>query len=166
VQLVPGASWAELQGTIYTPALDVAAGTTVHGPGYDHELTGLYGGDQPAAAAQFQRMQGKRFVVLYRDYDGLVRVIGSPRGGLEFTHKQATGTTPGQRKGYTWSFKGRTASPALFYDGSLPSGITPAPTGPSSGNVLLYAGNRLLAIVPAGKRIVLKGGFKLKYEIK
>jgi hypothetical protein len=166
VQLVPGASWSELQGTIYTPSLDVAGAITVHGPGYDHELTGLYGGDQPAAAGQFQRMQGKRFIVLYRDYDGLVRVIGSPRGGLEFSHKQALGTTPGQRKGYTWSFKGRTATPALFYGGILPTGLAPAPGVATGGTVLLYAGTRLLAIVPAGKRIVLKSGFKLKYEIQ
>ncbi|RZK34683.1 MAG: hypothetical protein EOO57_10625, partial [Hymenobacter sp.] len=60
VQLAAGTDWSQLHGTIYTPALDVEAADTVHGAGYAQELAGFYAGDDPAVAADFRRMQGRR----------------------------------------------------------------------------------------------------------
>jgi hypothetical protein len=166
VALATGTSWAQLHGTIYTPALDVEAAATVHGPGYDHELSGYYGGDAPEVAAQFLAMQGRRFVLLYRDFDGLTRLVGDQRGGLEFSYKLATGSKPGERKAYKWTFKGRTASPALFYTGLMP-GLLPAAAPVGAGSVeLSTAGGRLLATVPAGYRIVLSSSFQVSYTIE
>ena len=164
--LTLGTDWAQLQGTSYTPALDVEAAPTAHGPGYEHELAGFFAGDQAAVAAQFRKMQGRRFVLLYRDYAGVVRLVGDPRGGLEFSYKLSTGTKPGERKGYAWRFKGRTAGPALFYTGTMPAAADgPGPAG--TGSVTLEtAGGQVLARVPAGGRIILKSGFKLSYEIQ
>jgi hypothetical protein len=107
VHLATGIDWRQLQGTIYTPALDVEATDGVHGASYVQELSGFYAGDDPAVAADFRRMQGRRFVLLYRDFDGKMRLVGDPRGGLKFSYKQTTGAKPGERKGYTWTFKSR-----------------------------------------------------------
>ena len=165
--LAAGTAWAQLHGTIYTPALDVDAAATVHGAGYDHELSGFFAGDAPAVAAQFLAMQGRRFVLLYRDYDGNVRLVGDQRGGLEFSYKLGSGSRPGERKGYKWSFRGRTAGPALFYSGTMPTGLAGDNPNGAGGSVKLYtAGGRLLAVVAAGRSIYLKSDFKLSYEIR
>jgi hypothetical protein len=164
--LAPGANWDQLQGTIYTPALDVDAVATVHGPGYDHELGGFFAGDAPAVAAQFLAMQGRRFVVLYRDFDGITRLVGDQRGGLEFSYKLTTGTKPGERKGYKWTFRGRTASPAKFYAGLMPAALPSAPPSAPAYVDFVTTSGRLLARVPVGYRIVVSGGIKLTYQIK
>lgn len=168
VQLATGIDWSLLQGVIYTPALDLAAGTGVHGPAYEHELTGFYAGDRPAVASQFIRMQGRRFVLLAVDYDGLVRLVGDPRGGLEFTYKQTSAAKPGERKGYTWSFKGRTAGPALFYTGTMPA---PLPAGPGQpvpggGVVLVYTSRgRFLGTARGGQKVIITSPFRVSITI-
>ncbi len=167
VQLAAGAGWALLDGTIYTPALDVVAAATVHGAGYEQELTGFYAGDRPAVASQFVRMQGRRFVLLAVDFEGQVRLVGDPRGGLEFSYKQTSGAKPGERKGYTWSFKGRTAGPALFYTGPMPAPLPggPAPGGPG-GVVLVYTSRgRFLGTARAGQRVIITSPFRVTITI-
>ncbi|MGI4870979.1 MAG: hypothetical protein ACRYFX_07355 [Janthinobacterium lividum] len=159
-------SWSQLHGTIYTPALDVDAVATVHGPGYDHALTGWLPGDQTDAARQFEAMQGRRFVLLYRDFEGVVRLVGDLRGGLEFSYKQATGNKPGEKKGYAWSFKGRTASPALFYAGTMPAGLPAASTAAGSGSVAIYTkSGRYLGTAQAGQKVVITSPFKATIQI-
>jgi len=168
VQLVPGTTWSLLQGTIYTPALDVVAAVTVHGAGYEQELTGFYAGDLPAVASQFLKMQGRRFVLLALDFEGRVRLVGDPRGGLEFTYKQTSGTKPGERKGYAWSFKGRTAGPALFYTGTMPAQLPGGGGAPpaSGGVVLIYTSRgRFLGTARAGQRVTITSPFRVTITI-
>lgn len=168
LHLATGLSWSLLQGTIYTPALDLVAGTGVHGQAYEHELTGFYAGDRPAVASQFLKMQGRRFVLLAVDYDGLVRLVGDPRGGLEFTYKQTSAAKPGERKGYTWSFKGRTAGPALFYTGTMPAQLPAGPgTPPSTGGVVLVYTSRgtFLGTARGGQKVIITSPFRVTISI-
>lgn len=169
VQLVPGATWSLLDGTIYTPSLDVVAAVTVHGAGYEQELTGFYAGDRPAVASQFVKMQGRRFVLLALDFEGQVRLVGDPRGGLEFTYKQTSGTKPGERKGYAWSFKGRTAGPSLFYTGTMPAQLPGGGGGgqpPTGGVVLIYTSRgRFLGTARAGQRVTITSPFRVTITI-
>ncbi len=166
-----GAKWRELAGTIYTLSLDTEAEESQHGDSFSHELVGFFAGDSEAVAAQLQLMQGRRFVVLTRDYEGQLRLVGDYLGGLLFSYKLRSGKKPGERKGYEWTFKGRTPRPALFYSGSVPmleGGIVVPPVDPGSGSGQVQVrskSGRLLAIVPAGKTIILKSGFKLNFEI-
>ncbi|MGI4865429.1 MAG: hypothetical protein ACRYFZ_16015 [Janthinobacterium lividum] len=167
VQLAAGYDWDQLQGTIYTPALDVDAGTSVHGASYAHELTGFYNGDRPEVAAQFQRMQGRRFVLLYRDFEGQVRLVGDPRGGLLFSYKLTTGTKPGEKKGYTWSFKGSTAGPALFYSGAVASvPVTTTPVGTGSPVAVYTDRGRYLGTAQAGQKVIITSPFRVEVKFQ
>jgi hypothetical protein len=158
--LSAGTQWAYLPGRIYTPELDVDAAPGVHGPSYGHELKGVYAGDATAAATQFAKMHGRRFVLLYRDYQGLVRLVGEPGIGLQFSYKLATGGKPSEPKGYAWAFKGNTPAPALFYTGAFDV-ADQAPQLPAVGGpVSLYdrAGNVMATALP-GQKMILTSAF-------
>lgn len=152
--------WAQLPGRIYTPQLDVEAAPGPHGPTFVHELAGFYGGDAPEAAARFQQLQGRRFVLLYRDYQGLVRLVGEARAGLQFGYKLKTGSRPGEAKGYAWAFKGATMGPALFYTGAFEvagqNTVLPAVGGPVT--LVDRAGNVMATAVP-GQKMILTSAF-------
>lgn len=158
--LLGAAEWAQLPGRIYTPQLDVDAAPGPHGPSYAHELKGFYGGDATAAAAQFAQLQGKRFVLLYRDYQGLLRLVGEPGIGLQLSYKLATGGKPSEPKGYAWTFKGVTPAPALFYTGAFAVAGQAPQLPPVGGPVSLYdrAGNVMATALP-GQKMILTSAF-------
>ena len=159
--LLAGAEWAQLPGRIYSPQLDVDAAPGPHGPSYGHELKGFYGGDATAAAVQFEQLQGKRFVLLYRDYQGLLRLVGEPGIGLRLSYKLATGGKPSEPKGYAWTFKGVTPAPARFYTGAFAVAGQAPQLPPAGGPVTLYdAASNVMATAVPGQKMVLTSSFE------
>lgn len=79
--------------------------STVQGDEYQHQLTLSVPKDHPVTAQAFRLMTGRRWVAVYQDANGLVRVVGTPRQPLRFQ----VGMRP---TGYTLTWVCRTPQPA------------------------------------------------------
>jgi len=172
VQLVPGATWYQLVATRTTLGFTQTGKNDRHGDYWQPQLKGALAKGSAALAQGLEALDGRRFLVLYRDLNGLVWLVGSPDEPLKFADKYDAGTATA-RNNYDFTFSGETTRRARPYLGSwtvsgrgLESGLQLGTGGAATGTVeLRTAGGRLLALVPAGKTVVLKSDFKLKYDI-
>jgi hypothetical protein len=171
VQLVAGATWYQLVASRQSLGFSQPGKYDRHGDYWQPSLKGALAKGSAALAQGLEALDGRRLLVIYRDMNGLVWLVGSPDEPLRFSEKYDAGTVTA-RNNYDFTFSGETTRRARPYLGSwtvsgrgLESGVQLG-SGPASGTVeLRTAGGRLLALVPAGKTVVLKSDFKLKYEI-
>ncbi|MGI4870493.1 MAG: hypothetical protein ACRYFX_04860 [Janthinobacterium lividum] len=172
LSLQPGASWYQLVSTRssvrykQTPK-DLAR----HGQSFAQKLTGVLARHTTELAQGIEALEGQPLVVLYRDLNGQVQLVGTPEQPLSWGDVYDTGETPAQRNNYDWTLLGETPRRARPYLGTwqvsglgLQSSLVLA-AGAGGSVRLLTAGGKLLAVVPAGKSIVLRSGFKLSYQI-
>jgi hypothetical protein len=170
VQLRPNASWYQLVAVRTTLGFTQPGKDDRHGPYWQPALKGALAKATPALAQGLEALDGRRLLVLYRDMNGLVWLVGTPDEPLTFSDKYDAGTTTA-RNNYDFTFSGETTRRARPYQGTwqvsgqgLQSGVQLG-TGASGSVELRTAGGRLLAIVPAGKSVVLKSGIKVGYAI-
>lgn len=173
LELRTGSLWRELESTIYTAALDTAGEMTPEGLVYNHELTGFFEGDSPEVARLLAGMHGRRFAVILRDFNLVNRVVGADQVGLTFAYKFQSGKVPRERKGYSWSFKGVSLTPALFYAGAYSlltdngtAGNPPAaPTPGGQVQVFNHAGV-LVRTVQAGQKLIITSPFRIALRVE
>ena len=169
-QLRAGAFWYQLVAVRTTLGFSQPGKEDRHGPYWQPSLKGALAKATAGLAAGIEAFDGRRFVVIYRDNNGLVWLVGGLDEPLTFGDKYDAGTTTA-RNNYDFTFSGDTTRRARPYTGTwLVSGAgleSGAQLGPGAGGTieLRTARGRLLATVPAGKTVVLKSDFKLNYEI-
>ena len=171
--LRPGAYWYQLvstRGTVRYKQTPRDLGR--HGESYTQKLVGTVPRHTAELAAGLEALERQELVVLYRDLNGQVQLVGTPEQPLAWTDAYDSGElAAGQRNNYDWALTGETPRRARPYLGTwtvssvgLGGGITLG--GSAGGQVYLrdYNGD-LMAIVPAGKTIVLRSGFAVAYSI-
>jgi hypothetical protein len=170
VVLRPGATWYQLVATRTTLGFTQPSKADRHGPYWQPLLKGVLAKATPELAQGLEALDGRRLLVLYRDNNGLVWLVGQYDEPLKFSEKYDAGTVTA-RNNYDFTFSGETTRRARPYQGiwqvsgtGLQSGVQFG-TGAGGTVELRTAGGQLLAIVPAGKTVVLKSGFKLGYAI-
>jgi hypothetical protein len=158
VVLEPNYRFSVLAGTIYTPELATEPEPTQHGTIYKQLVEGWFAGDSPDVAAKFQRMNGRRFLVLLRFFDGSVACVGDQLAGLLFTARFGSGRKPAERKGYRWKFEGQTRLPAVNLVSAFQVEQEPLlqPSAGPSGNVTVKdtLGNILANAAPGSTVII------------
>ena len=173
LELQPGACWYQLvstRGTVRYKQTPHDLGR--HGQSHTQKLTGTVSRHSTELAAGLEALERQELVVLYRDQNGQVQLVGTPEQPLSWSDAYDAGeVSASQRNNYDWSLQGETPRRARPYLGTWNVsgvGLTGSLNlGAGSGGTvaLRTAGGRLLAIVPAGKSIVLKSSFSLSYEI-
>ncbi|MVN77730.1 hypothetical protein GO988_15460 [Hymenobacter sp. HMF4947] len=169
--LQPGAYWYQLvstRGTVRYKQTPKDLGR--HGTSQTQKLVGVLARHTPDLAKGLEALEGQPLVVLYRDFNGHVQLVGTPEQPLAWTDSYDSGQDPNQRNNYDWTLAGETPRRARPYLGTwevsergLQSGLQ---LGTSGGLVELRTEKgRLLARVPAGKSVVLRSGFGLDYQI-
>ncbi|WP_266206260.1 hypothetical protein [Pontibacter kalidii] len=170
LQLAEGTLFNFFEATQFSPELDEPSDDDVHGHFYNNNFSGFVAGHTPELAEAMLMLKGKRVVVLYQDMDGQLKLIGDKEHPLVFECKYSSGNQPGQRKGYRFSFKGKSRNPAYFYSGpfNVAEEGTIAPPVVVGGEAVRMVDTRgnLIASIPAGKTIIIRSGFKLTYQIK
>lgn len=142
-----------------------------HGQSFGQKLTGTLARHTAELAQGLETLEGQELVLLYRDLNGQVQLVGTPEQPLTWTDAYDSGETYAQRNNYDWALTGETPRRARPYRGTWQvSGVglqSSALLGAGAGGtvVLRTAGGQVLATVPAGKSIVLQSGFKLGYQI-
>jgi hypothetical protein len=140
-----------------------------HGESYTQKLTGTLARHTAELAQGLEALAGQELVLLYRDRNGQVQLVGTPAEPLTWGDAYDTGESYQQRNNYDWTLTGETPRRARPYLGTWQVGsvglgsVLGAGTGGTI--VLRTAGGQMLATVPAGKTIILKSGFKAGYQI-
>jgi hypothetical protein len=170
VVLRPNCYWYQLVATRTTLGFTQPGKNDRHGSFWQPSLKGVLAKATAELAQGLEALDDRRLLVIYRDNNGLVWLVGQHDEPLKFTDKYDAGTTTA-RNNYDFTFSGETTRRARPYQGTwevsghgLESGVQLG-TGAGGTVELRTAGGRLLAIVPAGKSIVLKSGIKLGYAI-
>lgn len=170
VQLQPGATWYQLVATRTTLGFTQPGKSDRHGAFWQPSLKGALAKGSAALAQGLEALDERRFVVLYRDFNGVVWLVGTLDEPLTFSDKYDAGTATA-RNNYDFAFNGETSRRARPYEGTwLVSGVglqggVQLGSGPGGQVELRTAGGRLLALVPAGRSVVLKSDFHLEYLI-
>jgi len=140
-----------------------------HGQSFTQKLTGTLARHTSELAQGLEALEGQELVLLYRDRNGQVQLVGTKEEPLIWGDAYDSGETPVQRNNYDWTLTGETPRRARPYLGTWQVGSVGLGSllGAGAGGtvVLRTASGNILATVPAGKSIVLKSGFKLGYQI-
>lgn len=140
-----------------------------HGTSYTQKLTGTLARHTAELAQGLESLEGQELVLLYRDRNGQVQLVGTREQPLIWGDAYDSGEMPAQRNNYDWTLTGETPRRSRPYLGTWQVGSVGLGSLLSAGSggtvVLRTASGRILATVPAGKSIVLRSGFKLNYQI-
>lgn len=169
VLLRPGASWYQIVATRTTLGFTQTGKTDRHGPYWQPQLKGVLAKATATVAAGLEALDGRRFLLLYRDNNGITWLVGTLDEPLAFSDKYDAGSTTA-RNNYDFVFSGETARRARPYAGSwvvsgvgLESGVQ---LGAGGGLVQVRdAAGNLMATVAAGKTLVIRSGFRVDFTI-
>ncbi|MDO7849218.1 hypothetical protein Q5H92_22835 [Hymenobacter sp. M29] len=170
VVLVPGASWYQLIATRGTLSYGQAGATDRHGDFFKPLLKGALAKATPTVAAGLEALDGRRFLVLYRDQNGYVWLVGTPDSPLTWSEKYESGS-PTTRNGYDFQFAGEGPRRARPYLGTWTvSGVgleTGVQLGAGTGGrvEIRDAHGNLMATVAAGRTVVVRSGFRVAFTI-
>lgn len=170
VVLRPNASWYQLVATRTTLAFTQPGKKDRHGDYWQPALKGVLARASVELSEGLEALDSRRFLLLYRDHNGYVWLVGAPDEPLSFSDKYDAGTATA-RNNYDFTFSGETTRRARPYQGTwqvsgrgLQTGVQLG-TGAGGTVVLRTRDGRVLATVPVGKTVVLASGFKLGYQI-
>ncbi|MDJ0367301.1 hypothetical protein QMK33_19305 [Hymenobacter sp. H14-R3] len=171
LELVPGAFWYQLvstRGTVRYKQTPKALGR--HGDSHTQKVVGTLARHTAELARGLEALERQQLVVLYRDYNGQVQLLGTPEQPLAWSDAYDSGDQAA-RNNYDWTLSGETPRRARPYLGTwLVSGVGLVGSielgGGSGGSIEIRdARGNLLAIVPAGRTVVLRSGFRVAYSI-
>ncbi|MCA8830166.1 hypothetical protein [Hymenobacter pini] len=170
IELRAGANWYQLSAVLDSIRYSQPGKKDRHGEYFQPKLTGVLAKNTSGLAAGLEAMQGHLYMVLYRDLSGQVWLVGDVDEPLTWSEVVTTGSAT-QRNEATFTFAADTTRRARAYFGTwqVSEYGLHQPVGMQQGQggtiELRTQGGQLLATVPAGKRIILKSGFKLSYQI-
>jgi len=167
LQLKPGTLFNFIDATQFTPDFDQQDDNDKNGTSYAHSFSGFVAGDTPELATAMMEKKGKRFVVLYKDLDGHLKLIGDREHYLMFDYRLTPGLNPGDRKGYKFSFKGKSRNPSLFYNGrfEVSEEGTIKPEAQGAPVLVKDTHGNFITSIPSGKTLIIQSGFKLNFSI-
>ncbi|MDJ1472854.1 hypothetical protein [Xanthocytophaga flava] len=143
---------------------------TKAGPIFTQELKGYVPRDSADLQSALLDLYGRRLVVIYRDNNGLLKLVGDKDFYLTFEADLDTGTNPTNRNGISFTLKGTSPKAAPFYGGSFTvseSGIISPPVKPPVDGVcqIFRADGQVLATLLPGQNVILKSAFSFDLDI-
>jgi hypothetical protein len=168
VELRAGATWHQLVATRGTLRFSQPGKDDRHGDFWQPNLKGALAKASPTVAAGLEALDGRRFLVLYRDQNGYCWLVGTPDSPLKFTDKYDSGS-PTERNGYDFQFAGETDRRARPYLGTWQVGEVGLQTGGATGAsgtiTIRDAAGNVMATVAAGRTVVVRSGFRVAFTI-
>lgn len=170
VVLAGGATWYQLVAPIEQLRYLETPATDRHSNLWKVQLKGVAAKDTQGLAAGLAAMHNRRFVVLFRDANGNVKIVGSPAAPLKFTYGLDTGERRSNRNERAFAFSAELKVPSRFYQGAWAVsdlGLQYAQPSSGSGGLILVKdtlGN-LLTSVASGRTLVLNTDFAFTYAV-
>ncbi|MGI4759897.1 MAG: hypothetical protein ACRYF0_04270, partial [Janthinobacterium lividum] len=119
LELTPGASWYQLvstRGTVRYKQTPKDLGR--HGESFTQKLVGTVSRHSAELAAGLEALERQELVVLYRDFNGQVQLVGTPEQPLKWTDAYDSGQDALTRNNYDWTLAGETPRRARPYLGT------------------------------------------------
>ncbi|MDO7875526.1 hypothetical protein Q5H93_12350 [Hymenobacter sp. ASUV-10] len=173
LQLKPGTTWYQalsVRRTVRYKQTPKAQGR--HGDLYQQRLTGTLARHTPELAQGLEALEGQELVVLYRDLNGHVQLLGTPEQPVSWTDVYDSGTADfTNRNNYDWTLAADTVRRARPYlgtwqvaGGGLQAGIELGAGAGGTVTIRNRAG-QVVATVQAGQTVVLRSGFRVAFSI-
>lgn len=89
------------------------------GESYQQQVDGVVARQSPELQEVLSSMQRRRYVVITRDRNGYLKLIGSKECPLEFNYSSRSGSNPRERNQVSFRFTGDTRGPSFFVHGNL-----------------------------------------------
>jgi hypothetical protein len=171
VVLRPGACWYQLLATRGTLRYTQPGKEDRQGTIWQAKLVAALARQTAGLAGGLEAVDGRRLLLLYRDHNGLVQLVGTPDCPLTWLDKYDSGDNS-TRNGYDVTISGELTRRARPYGGTwlvsgvgLESGVTQQQGAGGTVRVVDRRGN-VLAVVPAGQSMVVRSAFKVSFVIQ
>lgn len=86
---------------------------------YQQQIDGVIARQSPELQEVLSAMRRRRYVVITRDRNNYLKLIGSRECPLEFSYRSQTGSSPRERNQVSFRFQGDTRNSSLFVHGNL-----------------------------------------------
>lgn len=117
--LSPDAVWYQGLVTRYTLDYNETYQTTRAGEFWQQQVEGVIARQSPELQEVISTLNRRRFVLVTRDNNGYLKLIGSKECPLTFGYRSQTGSNPRERNQISFRFGGDTRTPSLFVHGNL-----------------------------------------------
>lgn len=165
VEIKEGTRWFTGKVRKYSLEFEQQKKETRQGVIYQPKLSGYISKVTSALSLALTKMDGHFFVVIYKDKNGFINLIGTKEEGLLFEYNLVTGNAPGNgSSGADFTFSGKITTPAVAFVGDLP-GTTPTPPTIIGEPVTIMVGPSVVATVPAGGTFLINSKFTLEFQI-
>lgn len=170
VVLVDGATWFQTVAVQDSVRYSQPQKTDRYGDLFTPKLTGILAKNTAGLVAGLEAMQGHLYIVLYRDANGQVWLVGDLEEPLTWTEVLDTGSAT-TRNDTTFTFTTTTTRRARAYFGSWlvsEHGVQGIGMQQGQGGTieLRDRAGALMAIVPAGKTVIVRSGFRVAFTIQ
>ncbi|MEM8564924.1 MAG: hypothetical protein AAGF85_00590 [Bacteroidota bacterium] len=108
------------------------------------------------------QMLGRKYIVVYNDFNGYLKKLGTVEQPLTFEYSGRSGTRPGTKNGISFSYSGVITSSVSYYTGQLPTSEDPTPVDPPVGDPVTIKWNddTIIAVASPGSTVVIRSEFK------
>ncbi|MBJ6109454.1 hypothetical protein JAO73_10545 [Hymenobacter sp. BT523] len=162
----PGFAWQLLPLTAHTIKFTESPKESRHGSLYQAKLQAERPQPAPNVLDGVAALERRPVVLLVRQADGQLRVVGSPEEPLRLL-TGSQGQHPGTRAGLDVTLSGLTTGLAPFYAGALPVDGQDAGAVVPTGNIRVLDGQgRLLQVVPLGYDLIIEGPFRTDVRLQ
>lgn len=83
------------------------------------KISGFYPKITSTILALFKEMQNDKFILIVKDNNGYIRLVGSLEQPAQFRYKSSTASNIPSRNGISFGFEAQSIYPALFYNPTI-----------------------------------------------
>lgn len=121
----PTAQWYQGIVTPFTLSYAENRQQTRQGEYYRQQLDGVIARQSPELQEVLSSLHRRRFVLVSRDRNNYLKLIGTKECPLEFSYSSSSGSSPRERNQVSFRFSGDTRTPSFFVHGNLYDSLAP-----------------------------------------
>ncbi len=161
VTLQDGKVWYIGRATKFSPEYRERSRSLKFGTKKTLTLDGEIAKLSPELDAIVSVMLGRKYLVVYSDYNGYLKKLGTVEQPLTFEYSANSGKQPGTKNGIQFEFTGVITSDVSYYTGSLPTSGNPDPPPVVVGDPVTVKWNddTVIAIASPGATVIIRSEF-------
>ena len=168
IQMALGTTWYAFGVTPRTLSYQEPFSPDRNGGRFKMQLKGFIAKETPEIKTELDQLYGRPVVLLYKEYNGFFKLVGSKEHYLELELDLDTGGDPASRNGISFSFKGDNTREAYFYEGAFTvsqEGVVAPPPPPEQVVTIRRGDGQVVAKLLPGQTFEIISGFSWGFRI-